>query len=98
MGRKGPRDSAGASGFMSQVSTCDAPPDRKNRMVERALPPPARGRTGAAAAGAPKRRPATPTVEATKNVRREREDTPEGSGGGDGVRVPRRASRVYGSA
>ena len=77
IGLNGPRYSAGASGFMSQVSTCDAPPHRKNRIVERAFPPVG---DGAAVSG-----PANPSPEATRNARRERgaagEDTP-GSGMG----------------
>ncbi len=36
--QKGTRYSRGAFGFMSHMSTCDAPPLRKKRIVERALP------------------------------------------------------------
>ena len=32
IGRNGPRISSGASGFMSQVSSCDGPPTRNSRM------------------------------------------------------------------
>jgi hypothetical protein len=56
---------------MSQVSTWEAPPHRKNRIVDLAFPPVALGPGGAAGAGVPNRRPATPRLEATRNVRRD---------------------------
>ena len=38
IGENGPRYSSGALGFMSHVSRCDAPPQRKNRIVDLAVP------------------------------------------------------------
>jgi hypothetical protein len=86
IGRNGPRYSTGASGFRSQVSTCEAPPHRKNRIVDLAFPPVTRGVDGAAGAGRPNRRPAMPTPDATRNVRREtaNEVTATSSEGGMG--------------
>ena len=71
IGWNGPRYSTGASGFMSHMSMCDAPPHRKNRIVDLARPPVVSA-AGAAAArcGLPNCRPANPTPEATRNVRR----------------------------
>ena len=70
IGRNAPRYSAGASGFMSQVSIWDAPPHRKNRIVDLAFPGRAADEVVAANAGVPKRSPAKPRLEATKNARR----------------------------
>ena len=38
IGSNGPRYSRGAFNFISHVSTCEAPPHRKNRIVDFALP------------------------------------------------------------
>ena len=65
----GLRISEGASGFMSHMSMCDAPPQRKKRIVDLAGL-----RRGAAPdapnAEGPKLKPARPAVEAARNVRR----------------------------
>ena len=73
IGSNGPRYSAGAFGFMSHMSMCDAPPHRKNRMVDLALPPEASTVSAARLerAGFPNATPPIPRLEATRNVRRE---------------------------
>ena len=64
-GLKGPRYSAGASGFMSHVSMCDAPPESQNKITDLALPPVA----GEAARLAGKPRAGKP-MPAWRNIRR----------------------------
>ncbi len=55
---------------MSHMSTCDAPPLRKKRIVERALPGDVLTTSFATAFVCPKPKPATPAVEATTSARR----------------------------
>ena len=69
MGLNSPRYSRGASGFMSHMSMCDEPPQRKNRIVDFA------GCLRGAAidvpnAERPKLNPASPIDDAAMNARR----------------------------
>src|SRR5262245_36911088 len=87
MGLKGPRMSSGAAGFMSHISMCDAPPHRKNRMVDLAV--------GCCAAGEakdepgrPNDNPANPSPDATSIVRRLMAGAVEALGNSIWLRLP----------
>src|SRR5438067_1485529 len=81
IGWNSPRYSAGALGFMSQVSICDAPPLSQMRIVDLAFfrPPLA---AGAAFTRLGKCRPQNPRPLATRNVRRSTGPVAKRAGGG----------------
>src|SRR5690348_6060617 len=58
---------------MSHMSRWDAPPLKKNRIVDLAFPLGPAAASGAATKGRPNASPATPQLEATRKVRRETE-------------------------
>ncbi len=67
MGLKGPRNSMGASGFISQVSMWEAPPHRKNRIHDLAgFPRGSKEPTGAAIVDGRNCKPEIPAVEAIR--------------------------------
>ena len=87
-GLKVPRYSAGASGFMSQVSMCDAPPLSQMRMADFAtfrLPV----GEGAASARPARFTPKNGSPPASRNVRRESDEDGITSGTSRAVRTAR---------
>lgn len=75
MGRKSPRISRGASGFMSHKSMCDGPPLSQIRIVDLALPLPVVGAPGPAGsapalASARSESPQKPIPPAARKTRR----------------------------
>jgi hypothetical protein len=73
-GMNGPRYSAGASGFMSQVSMCNAPPLSQTMIVDFALPRDVRVPSSVPEVAAFARlNPTRPRPPATRNVRRSSE-------------------------
>ena len=72
IGRNSPRTSAGASGFMSQVSCCAGPPHMKSRMQAFALP-----KEAAESGGAEFATDCPEIVRASRNLGRERPSKPK---------------------
>src|SRR5579885_497890 len=80
IGRKGPRTSAGALGFGSQVSICEGPPTRNNMIQLTSLSGAAPAAFRAARAGRVSPRPATaPAWRKSRRVRPSQKETERGA-------------------